>query len=423
MKKFNCWNVTLMLTALFFSHGIAAEPVEPNSVDETLLAVEDSPQTKAITQAENWPGYLGPNRNGISSETGWNPGDPQVRWKFEVGIGFSSIAIVDGMLYTAGFKEGKDYLYCLAADSGDEKWQFSYPSELMDKNHEGGPASTPEVKDGVVYIVSKLALLHALDAENGKLLWSKDLHKEFEVNVPDFGYSGSVLVVNDWLILDGGSTVLLNKKDGSLVWKSEDNGISYSSPALIKNGENSSVAVFGVQGLAIINLANGQTVAKHPWTATYDVAAVTPLIDGNRVFISSGNDVGCAMLELTSNNELKQLWKTEAMSNKMANSILWQGYLYGFNYEELACVDATTGESKWSQEGLGMGSLIMADGKLIILSEQGELIIAEANPERFVDLHRKHILGGRCMTTPAFSGKRIFARNAEGNLVCLDAGS
>jgi len=423
MKRFNYWNVTLMLAALFFSQGIAAEPVEPNSEAGTLVAAKESPPAKAITQAGDWPGYLGPARNGISPETGWNPGDPQVRWKFEVGIGFSSIAIVDGKLYTAGFKEGKDYLYCLAADSGDEKWQFSYPSELMDKQHEGGPASTPEVKDGVVYIVSKLALLHAIDAEKGTLLWSKDLNKEFEVEVPGFGYSGSVLAVKDWLILDGGSTIVLNKKDGSLVWKSEDNGISYSSPALMKNGENSSVAVFGVQGLAITNLADGQTVAKYPWTAAYDMTAVTPLIDGNRVFISSGNDIGCAMLELTSSNELKQLWKTETMSNKMANSILWQGYLYGFDNSLLACVDATTGESKWSQEGLGMGSLIMADGKLIILSEQGELVIAEANPERFIDLHRKHILGGRCWTTPVFSGNRIFARNAEGNLVCLDAGS
>jgi outer membrane protein assembly factor BamB len=177
------------------------------------------------------------------------------------------------------------------------------------------------------------------------------------------------------------------------------------------------LAAFNASGVVFYNLTDGKELWRHGWKTSYDVNAAMPIISGDKVFISSGYNTGGAMLQSSKKDAL--LWQNKNMRNHFNTSVWIDGHLYGFDESELACLDAATGRKVWSQGRLGKGSLIAADGKLIILSERGELVIAEASPNGFKELSRSQILGGKCWTAPTLAGGRIYARNASGDLVCV----
>jgi outer membrane protein assembly factor BamB len=210
------------------------------------------------------------------------------------------------------------------------------------------------------------------------------------------------------------------KKTGNLVWKSAENyGAGYASPVAFDLNGKRCVAVFNAYGLVVLSVADGKELSKFPWDTSYEVNAATPLINGNEVFISSGYDRGAALLRLGGQNP-QVVWENRNMRNHFNTCVVWNGHIYGFDDNKLACLDYKTGNALWSRPGLGKGSLTLADGKLIILSERGELVTAEADPAGFREISRAHVLGGKCWTAPVLYGGKIFCRNAQGDLVCLD---
>ncbi|MDQ3812400.1 MAG: PQQ-binding-like beta-propeller repeat protein, partial [Armatimonadota bacterium] len=158
---------------------------------------------------------------------------------------------------------------------------------------------------------------------------------------------------------------------------------------------------------------------RYPWKTSYDVNAAIPNVAGNKLFNSSGYGKGCALLQIAKDEE-PLVWQNRNMKNHFSSSVLYDGYIYGFDESELKCLDFRTGNVKWSKGGMGKGSLIAADGQLIVLSERVELVIVEASPNRYTEQARAQILGGKCWTAPALSGGRVYARNADGDLVCVD---
>src|SRR5581483_7978128 len=182
-------------------------------------------------------------------------------------------------------------------------------------------------------------------------------------------------------------------------------------------------AFMSAKALVIIDPKTGREITRVPWETGYDTICADPVINGDYIFISS-YDRGGAVSQFI-DGKLKPVWKDWTMHNHMNSSVLIDGNLYGINGQamktgDLRCVDFKTGEARWVQPGLGIGSLIAADGKLIVLSEKGELIIAEANPDSFKPLARAQVLGGKCWTSPVLANGRIYCRNSRGDLVCLD---
>jgi outer membrane protein assembly factor BamB len=163
---------------------------------------------------------------------------------------------------------------------------------------------------------------------------------------------------------------------------------------------------------------------KFPWKASYDINSSDAIIAGDTIFVSSGYNKGCVLVKI-SGGEATEVWQNKNMRNHINCSVLWEGHIYGFDGQvggggKLTCLDLATGEKKWSQDGMGTGSLMIADGKLIILSEKGKLVIAAASPEGFKELASAEILTGKCWTYPVLANGRIYARNADGQLVCVD---
>ena len=381
----------------------------------TMCSAEDATET-------DWPRWRGPNHNGISSEkrwlSTWPDEGPEQLWKASVGVGFSSVAVGDGRLYTMGNTEGADTIYCFDAETGAEVWKYSYPCTAGGDSFEG-PASTPTVDGKSVYTLSHEGDLYCFDSGSGEVIWSKDLLKDFEAKRPAYQYASSPLILGNMLVLEVGITLALDKSTGELIWKTKDYGGGYSSPAAFHLDGSQCLAIFNESGLVILDADKGEELGQLQWKCKYNVNAVTPIISVDKVFISTGYNRGCALVQI-SGNEPVIIWENKNMRNQTNNSVLWEGHLYGFDEEQLRCLDFQTGNVKWSQRGLGKGSLMIADGKMVLMSDKGELAIAEASPDSYMELARTKVLGGLCWTVPVLSGGRIYCRNHEGDLVCVD---
>jgi outer membrane protein assembly factor BamB len=387
----------------------------------------------AVTaEGVDWPNFRGPNHNGISSEGGWSanwPKDgPKVVWKTSIGTGFCSIAVSGGRAYTMGNINDNDILYCFDASMGKEIWKQSYPCPLSAKNHEGGPSATPTVDGDSVYTFSRNGDILCFKAATGQVVWQKNLPKELGVKQPTWLFASSPLIADNLIILNAGTAgVALNKADGKVVWQSGNGPPGYATAVPFTMGSEKCVVIAGCNELIAVVAATGKVPWKFPWKTSYDINAADPIISGDTVFVSSGYNTGCALLKMGA-GDVTEIWRNKNMRNHCSSSVLWKGYIYGFDGQfggggNLVCLDYTTGQAKWSQGGMGTGSLMTADGKLVILSEGGKLIIAEASPEGFKELSSAQILSGKCWTVPVLANGKIYARNAVGDLVCVDVGT
>jgi len=372
----------------------------------------------------DWPQWRGADGTGVSRDTDWverfGPGGPRVLWEGHVGVGYASVSVLDGRLYTAGWTDGHDVVYCLDAESGETLWTHRYPMNRYNKQHDGGPAGTPAVCGGRVYTLSREADLICLHAETGKVLWSKDLMEQFGAQLPRFAFTGSPVVYGDALYVDVGRIIAFDRVGGDLLWRSKDYGAGYSTPVLLEVDRRRLLAAFPQHGLVVLDASTGTERAAYEWKNPYGNNAAMPVVNGNRIFISSADDVGGVLLELA-DESLRAVWQNREMRNKMATSVLLDGHLYGLDKAVLKCVSMADGAVKWSQRGLGMGSLIASAGKLIVMSEDGELIIADAAPRSFDVRARAKVLDApRCWTAPVLAGGRIYCRSSVGQLICLD---
>jgi outer membrane protein assembly factor BamB len=380
--------------------------------------------------ALDWWQWRGPNQDGVSTETGWEvwgaEGPKQV-WKTSVGTGYSTVAVSDGRLYVMGNRDKMDTIYCLDAKTGEKIWKHSYPCAAEGDGHPG-TASAPTVYGKVVYTVSREGDVHCLDAETGKLVWSKDLPRDFGITLPRWGVASSPLILDNMMILDCATTVALDKSTGDLIWKTKDYGDSwgldshgggYSSPYAFHLNGKKLIAVFNSTGLVILEPEDGKELMLYPWKTDWNVNAAIPIVVDDKIFISSGYNSGCALVQI-SNGKLVTVWKNKNMRNHMNSSVLWEGYIYGFDESQLRCLDWETGEVEWTQRGLGKGSLMIADGKLIMMGDKGDLAIAEASPDGYKELAKAKVLSGLCWTVPVLSNGMIYCRNHDGDLICID---
>jgi outer membrane protein assembly factor BamB len=374
--------------------------------------------------AIDWYRWRGPDLNGISKEKNWEkewPADgPKRLWKANVGMGFSSLTVSKGRVYTSGNSNDVDTIFCLDANTGKEIWKHSYDSPLDPKYYEGGTSATPTVDGDKVYSISKRGDLFCLDAAKGKVIWNKSLTNEFGVEIPTWGFAGSPLIEGHMLILNVGSAgVALDKKTGKVIWTSGTSVSGYSTPVPFNSGKERAILLCLTEDVGAFRLKDGKELWRYPWKTRYDVNAAEPIISGDKVFISSGYDHGAMLLKIVGNKP-ELVWENKNMRNHINSSVLLNGFVYGPNEVELACVDLETGEKKWGEKSFGKGSLMMADGKLIALSDKGELMIVEPSPEKFTAISRAQVIGGKCWTTPVLSNAKIYCRNAKGDVVCID---
>ena len=376
----------------------------------------------------DWPCWRGPDRNGRSAETGlswkWEANHLPVLWRASVGKGFSSFAVAAGRAYTMGNADGIDTVFCFDAEKGTVLWRHSYPCEPQPLSYEGGPSSTPAVDDGRVYTFSKSGDLFCLGAQDGNVIWQKKIDPWPQLTGDwknTWRYAGSPLVLGDRLFMSlGQAGMAFNKKDGAVVWQSPAGHPGYSSPVPFRVGAALALAFFSGHAVIGVEAATGKRLWEVPWHTEWDMNAADPLIHDGKLFVSSGNNSGCALYDI-SVTPPRELWRNKNLKTPLNSAVLWQGHVFGFNDADLSCVAWANGELKWGERGVRRGSLLVADGLLLALSENGKFVVSPASAEAFRPIAQAQVLTGRCWTAPVLAHGLLYVRNAQGEVVCMDA--
>ncbi len=390
------------------------------------------------TETAEWPQWRGPNRDAVSSEEGllkeWRQGAPKVLWRIAIGEGFSSISVSGGRLYTLWDAPAGQLLVGLDAAGGKELWRRRLDARF-ESSWGNGPRSTPVVDGGIVFAASARGRLHAVDARDGRPIWSHDLAAEYGAGIPEYGYSSSPLVEDGKLLVEVGGReglafVAFDQQTGEVAWTSQTDAAAYSSPLALTAGGIRQIVFFSAAGLFALAPGDGRLLWRHPWNSSCPATGIPTnvaqpiFIAPDRIFISGGYGTvtGSEVVRLIGGGDgfrAESVWKTEKLRNLLNSSVLHEDHLYGFDVGILKCVDARTGEEKWKARGFQRGSLIAADGHLIVLGEEGRLALVEATPAGFREKASAQILEGRSWTMPTLANGRLYLRN-QSELLCLD---
>ena len=392
---------------------------------------EDSDSAAGGSRAESpsWPNWMGQRHDGISDETGWSTAwsasGLEVVWQRQIGIGFSSVSIAQGRLFTMGHSEGNETVFCLDQRTGKTIWSHTYPSKLVDNLYEGGPGATPTIDGDMVYTVGKEGQLICFGAADGKVIWQRALQADLDVSLPEWGFNGSPFILGDQLILEAGRVVSFDKATGKLNWQTEKHTAGYGSAVSFDHDNVGLIATLDSDALRLVRAIDGVEVDAFPWKSPFRTNSTTPIVHQGTIYVSTGYQVGCGLFRLNE-GKLQLLYDNRKMRNHFNNSILHQGYLYGFDGNSnfgrvvnLTCMKHETGEVLWTESGLGCGSLMIAGGKLVILSDDGRLVIANATSAGYEEVCSAEILEGRCWTVPVLLDGCVYARNAAGDLVAV----
>lgn len=424
----------------------------------TLLcfALADGPGN---LQAEDWPGWRGPQRNGISSEqSGWSSDtwlEEKPIWTASFGEGSSSPVVVDDKLYTIGWRDGRDSLYCVDAITGKQLWQQSFEAPRFGRKARGdqgmysGPSSTPEFD-----AKSKLLFTLGCDGElrcwntskNGQPVWRRNLYDDFDPpqrqrversSQRDFGFTSSPLVYKDWLIVEvggqAGTLVGFDKTTGKKLWQSQATHPAghTGGPVLMTIENTPCVAVHNYEGLLVVRLDRnhvGQTVAEYPWKTTFANNIATPAVHKNNVVMTSAyNQYKTSRLQIDLAGNVKEIWTVEEAS-KVCSPVIHKGNIY-LAWQKVYCLDFETGKKRWTGSRVGNpGSIIVtSDDRLIVWGGNGTLVLAESatrSPGKFAELKGfKRLSNTDAWPHVALSNGRLYCKDRSGRVICFRVGA
>jgi len=380
--------------------------------------------------AADWPQWRGPRGDGISPETGlldsWPESGPEVLWRAPLGAGFSAISVVGEKGYTMFGDQSGEYAVCFSTADGKTLWK-TYSGELLEDEYGDGPRATPTVNDGRVYTHGATGSLLCLDAETGEKIWGFNTLEKFSAENVDFGLSASPAIFGDMVVVvagtssDGKSLAALDKTTGDVLWTSLSDLAGYSTPIRAEVEGVAQIIVLMGKTLVSVSPQDGRELWRHPWITTLDANVATPIFHEGKLFISTGYGTGCGMFSLRVEDGkpvAEELWASRDMKNYFSTSVLYEGHIYGFNSTILTCLDFETGEPLWRERGFNRGSLLVADGRLIILGERGDLALAKATSEGYQELGKFQLFEGKSWTVPTLADGKLFVRNEE-EMVCL----
>ena len=385
-----------------------------------------------------WPQFAGPHRDFTSDAKGlantWPNSGPNKLWSRDLGEGYSGIAVDGAVLYTM-YRRGSQEI-TLAADTSTGKtiWEHTENAPFradMAMENGPGPHATPLVTADAVYVVGILANLLCLDKKAGKVVWSHDLYREFNGTPMDRGYSGSPLAWKDTVIMKvggaGHAVIAFNQKDGKVVWQKQDFRNSPSSPLIIKvDGQDQLVAVMSDEAIGL-NPDSGDLLWTHPHSTSWGLNISLPLwTSDNTLFVSSAYNGGCVALQLhvvNGKTVVKELWTTNRMRVHIGNLLRIGDTLYGssgdFGPAPLTALDAKTGKLLWQDRTFPKAALLYADGKLIVVDEDGNLALATVSPAGLKVLAKAELLHSNAWTAPSLAGTTLYVRDRH-SLMALD---
>lgn len=371
-----------------------------------------------------WTAFRGPLRDGHYREgpilLDW-PATLRPLWKQPVGGGHASFAIADGKAFTIEQRGEQEVVAAYAVASGRELWTSAWPGAFSEYYGGDGPRATPTWHDGTVFALGAEGELRALDAASGAVRWRTNILEDAGASNLEWGMSASPLVLGDVVVVipgggGGQSVVAYDRASGRRVWSALDDRAAYSSPMAATIGGVDQILAFAATRLLGVSADGRQLLWEFPWQTQSGINVAQPLVlDDGRVFLSSGYGMGAAMVRVSRQGErlaVEELWRSIRMKNQFTSSVYHDGFIYGLDEAILACIEAATGDLKWKGGRYGFGQVMLASGHLLVVTEEGELALVRATPERHLEIARVRALEGRTWNHPAMADGVLLVRNA-----------
>ena len=376
----------------------------------------------ATSQAPDWFQWRGPNRDGKSAETGlmqsWPPQGPPLAWKSGgAGIGYSSFAASGGRLYTMGGRGGREFVVAFDAATGRRLWETVHGTQFSNDRGDG-PRGTPTIDGDRLYALGGSGDLSCLDVKSGRLLWRTNLVRDLGGRNITWGLSESPLVAGDRVLVQAGgpnaAIVALNKGDGSVLWRNHSDEAGYSSAVLATVAGTTQAVFFTAERAIGVSVRDGRELWSYDRVANRTANIATPIVAGNRVFLSSDYGTGAALLELSPAGA-REVYFTRDMRNHHSSSVLVGDHVYGFSGSILTAMKLADGSVAWRDRSVGKGSVIAADGRLYLYSENGVVGLAEPNPAGYREHGRFTIDSGALPTWshPIITGGKLILREQD----------
>ena len=411
----------------------AAEPAAPSPavpspvVEQASTAAEAAVASEAAAPrgpAPYWTDYRGPKRDGSYEEVpvlaDWPATGLTPLWKQPVGGGYASFVVARGRAFTIEQRGQQEVVAAYDVPTGREVWTNAWAAEFRESMGGDGPRATPTWFDGRVYALGATGELRALDDASGKVIWRTNILSDSDARNLDWGMAAAPLIVdNTVIVLPGGSNgqsiVGYDRLSGKRVWSALGDKQAYSSPMLVTlNGVRQLLVVSATRMMGVVP-GDGKVLWEYPFPTYNGINEAQPLVIGdNRVFVSASYGAGCAMVELSRDGErfaVRELWRNSRMKNRFSGSVLHDGVIYGLDEGILAALDVETGELKWKGGRYGYGQVLLAGNNLIVLTEDGDLALVRATPDRHQELTRFPVLEGKTWNVPAIAGGYLLVRN------------
>lgn len=396
------------------------------TAEEKLLSGENDKLTMSSASPEPsgealWPGFRGSERNGIVNNlkirTDWSESPPVELWRRPVGPGCSSFAVNGSLLYTQEQRGENEMVTCYNLITGAPVWQHSDTTRFWDSHAGAGPRSTPTLSNGRVYTLGATGILNVLDEHDGSLVWSRNAAQDAGVKLPGWGYTGSPIVTDSIVIAAiAGKLCAYDIINGQLRWTGPDGGESYSSPQLVTIGNSHQVLFDNRSGLTAFRPSDGKILWKIAMTGV-PIIQPAQISESDIIFGEAGEAGGLGMRRVSISYgaagwNVEERWNTKGLRPYFNDFAFHKGYVYGFDGLSLVCIDAVDGSRKWKGGRYGGQLLLLAENDIIlVLTEKGELVLAEAKPGLFREIARMPAIKGRTWNHPVLAGDILIIRN------------
>src|SRR5580658_3757829 len=413
----------------------SAPPPAAPPVETAPAAVTPAPARNiAYVPPAYWTDFRGPNRAGIYAEseieTTWPQAGLPRLWKQPVGGGYASFTVAEGRAYTIEQRRDHEAITAYDVETGRELWAFSYPALFDEIMGGAGPRATPVYREGLLYSLGANGDLYCLSAKTGQPKWSKNVLADNAARNQEWGMAASPLIVDGMVVVtpggaQGKSIVAYDRLSGAPVWRALDDRAGYTSPILATLAGRRQIVWLSAQRAVGLAPETGALLREYAFPAQNDMNCLQPVVvDESSVLLSSSPGPGAVLLEIGTAGETctaRALWRNNRMKNKFNSSVLYQGFIYGFDDAILACIDARTGELKWKGGRYGYGQLLQAGEHLVVVTEQGDVVMVRATPEGHRELARFSAIEGRTWNIPAIDDGLLLVRNSN-EMACFRLG-
>lgn len=404
---------------------------------ESSAVTNQPPSVSAPSQSEelrrdapgSWSDFRGPGRDGIYGgpiRTDWPREGLRPLWKQPVGAGYASFVAADRRVFTIEQRRNQEVAAAYDLQTGRELWTNAWNAFFQESMGGDGPRATPTYHQGRVYALGAEGELRVLDAATGKLVWRRNILSDNGASNISWGVSASPLIVDDKVIVQPGGTggksiAAYARENGAPVWTALNDEAAYTSPMLVTLGGVRQILAVTATRIVGLTPENGTLLWEYPWDTYMGINVAQPILFSrngrDRIFISAGYGHGAAVFELTpaagGRMQAKTVWENQRMKNKFTSSVLHNGNIYGLDESILASVNVDTGEQNWKGGRYGYGQIMLAGDHLIVLTEEGDLVLVRATPARHEEVARFAAIEGKTWNHPAIAGGTLLVRNIQ----------